>query len=214
MLQAGVRVRRDQGALQAGVHLWGGRQHHPVGPDCEYPARSTRGHMTLTTVLAQLTASARGTGNRGLTAVWSQCNARERLGCFPRGKRAAIVRLYPVILFSCVHCLHVSIPPAVRPILLPQTDMGPLTCTQICGTGGPGTNSSAQKLTRRDRKVVPHPVPPGDRTQGLRIAYPTLTTELHPPSADTDIKNTPGGSPRLSKVPSLIGSYEPIPSKA
>ena len=29
-----------------------------------------------------------------------------------------------------------------------------------------GTNRSAQELTRRDRKNVSHPPPPGDRTQG------------------------------------------------
>ena len=34
--------------------------------------------------------------------------------------------------------------------------------------GGSGTNKSAEDLTRRDRNVVSHPAPPGDRTQGLR----------------------------------------------
>ena len=52
--------------------------------------------------------------------------------------------------------------------------MGSLTCRAqnwihavytVCS----GTNKSAQELTRRDRKIVPYPAPPGDRTQGLRI---------------------------------------------
>ena len=32
-----------------------------------------------------------------------------------------------------------------------------------------GTNKPAQKLTLRDRKPVAHSVPPGNRTQGLRV---------------------------------------------
>ena len=32
--------------------------------------------------------------------------------------------------------------------------------------GGSGTNKSAQELTRRDRKTVPHSASPGDRTRG------------------------------------------------
>ena len=35
--------------------------------------------------------------------------------------------------------------------------------------GGSGTNKTAQVLSRRDRKIVPHPAPPGDRTQDLRL---------------------------------------------
>ena len=39
--------------------------------------------------------------------------------------------------------------------------------------GGSGINKCAQEVTRRDRKNVSHPAPPGDRTQAL-------TTELRP----------------------------------
>ena len=46
-------------------------------------------------------------------------------------------------------------------------------CTHLgaCRTheGGSDTKKSAQELSRRDRKTVSHPAPPGDRTQGLRI---------------------------------------------
>ena len=34
-------------------------------------------------------------------------NAREISGCFPRGKRAATVRRYPVLFLSCVQCFRV-----------------------------------------------------------------------------------------------------------
>ena len=47
------------------------------------------------------------------------------------GKPAAIARRYPPFFsFSCVQCLNVSIPPAVRPNLLRQMDLGSLTCAQ------------------------------------------------------------------------------------
>ena len=65
--------------------------------------------------------------------------------------------------------------PAVRPTPLRQMDMGSLTCTQCCThKGGWGTKKSAQELTRRDRKTVPHPALylPRDWTQGLRIWIP------------------------------------------
>ena len=42
------------------------------------------------------------------------------------------------------------------------------------GRGGSGINKSAPELTRRDRKTIPHPAPPGDQTQGLRICIPTV----------------------------------------
>ena len=56
-------------------------------------------------------------------------------GCFLRGKRTAIARRYLAFcccwFCSCVQRFCVSIPPAVRPTLLRQMDMGSLTCTQI-----------------------------------------------------------------------------------
>ena len=76
--------------------------------------------------------------------------------------------------------LYVTIPPAVRPTLLQQMDVGSLTyaqtwmrvihtkigCVCVCGGGGVGggvsaTNKSAQELTRRDRQLtVSHRAPP------------------------------------------------------
>ena len=50
---------------------------------------------------------------------------------FPRRKRAAIARRYPSFFSSCMRCFRVSIPPAARPTLLRQMDMGSLTCVHI-----------------------------------------------------------------------------------
>ena len=52
-----------------------------------------------------------------------------------------------------------------------RTNMG-VRCMHIHtkGVGGEsGTNKSAQELTQRDRRTVPHPAPPRDLTQGLQI---------------------------------------------
>ena len=75
-------------------------------------------------------------------------------------------------------------PPAVRPTLLRQMDMGSLTCAHILGVyvhtkGGGGGCSHKQVCPRvdwdpRDIKAVPHPAPPRDRTQDLRIRNPML----------------------------------------
>ena len=73
----------------------------------------------------------------------------------------------------------VTIPPAVRPNLVRQMDMGSLTCAQIWVRAvcthewGSGTKKSAQNLTQRDRKTASYPAPPEDRTQGLGIWIPT-----------------------------------------
>ena len=65
----------------------------------------------------------------------------------------------------------------MNPVLW-HMSMWSLTCAQILTLflhkGGSGTSKSAQELTRRDRKTVPHPAPPGDWTQGLRIWIPML----------------------------------------
>ena len=50
--------------------------------------------------------------------------------------------------------------------------------------GGLGTNKSAQELTQRDRKTVPHPAPPQVKPWVFEKSN-TLTTELHPPPART-----------------------------
>ena len=92
----------------------------------------------------------------------SQCMGSS--GCYPRGKRAAIVRRYPHVfpcrytMFSCFHAT------GCEAYSLRQMDMGSLTCAQIfraCRTheGGSGTNKSAQELTRGDRKTCPSPCP-------------------------------------------------------
>ena len=64
--------------------------------------------------------------------------------------------------FSCMQYFCVSIPPAVRPTVIRQMDMGSLTCAHMWVRavytrkgGGSGTKKSAQELTRRDRKTVP-----------------------------------------------------------
>ena len=42
-----------------------------------------------------------------------QCNARDIRAAFPGGKRAAVVRRYPALLFclcfSCMQCVRVSV---------------------------------------------------------------------------------------------------------
>ena len=61
-------------------------------------------------------------------------------GCFPRGKRASIVRRYPAPPppthphphpHPCVQCFRVSMPQVMTPTLLRQMDIGFFTCTQI-----------------------------------------------------------------------------------
>ena len=106
-----------------------------------------------------------------------QCT--DNSGCFPRGKRAAIVRRYPdcfpflCAVFSCFDttgCEAYSFTTAGYGIFNVRTHLG--ACH--AHSGGSGTNRSAQELTRMDtHKNVSHPAPPGDRTQGLRICIPT-----------------------------------------
>ena len=109
-----------------------------------------------------------------------QCTGNCRYFLSPGEKRAAIVTRYPafryIFFIPCVRCFRVSIPPAVRPALLRQMDIGSLTCAQIWvrsvhtkGWLGRNKSTSAQELTRRGRKPVLHPAPLGDRTQGLQV---------------------------------------------
>ena len=102
-------------------------------------------------------------------------------GCFPFGKANSHSTALPCFVFcflpvsatlSCFHttgCGAYSFTTDGYGIFNVRTHLG------ACRTheGGSGTNKSAQELTRRDRKTVPHPAPPGDRTQGLRIWIPT-----------------------------------------
>ena len=63
-------------------------------------------------------------------------------------------------------------------------DVRSLTCADILvravhtHEGGSGTNKSAQALTRRGSFPVLHPVPPGGRTQGLRIRSQTIRVRV------------------------------------
>ena len=109
---------------------------------------------------------------------------------------------YSVIggLTSCMQYCCVTIPPAVRPSLSPQLDMGSNKVHNAhvgaCRTheGGSGTNKSARELTSRDwerqtdctsptppRPPPPPPPPPGYRTlQGLWIGSLTFFCFFYP----------------------------------
>ena len=84
----------------------------------------------------------------------------------------------------------VTIPPAVKPTLLRQMDMGSLTCAHCVPCTRRRVMVSHKQVCTRgdsggDRKTVPHPASPGDRTQGLQIRIPdALTSELCPLAKD------------------------------
>ena len=64
-------------------------------------------------------------------------------------------------MFSCVHTTGCEAYPFTG-----QMDMGSLTCAHVWARavhikGQAQLNKSAQELTRRDRKTVPLPAPPG-----------------------------------------------------
>ena len=103
-----------------------------------------------------------------------QCTGN--LGCFPRWKRAAIVRCYPAFfllfflyaVFLCFHTTGYESYPFTTDgygIFNVRTNLVAWRTLE----GWSGTNKCAQELTLRDRKAVPQPAPPGDLTQGLRI---------------------------------------------
>ena len=77
----------------------------------------------------------------------------------------------------CVQCFRVSVPPAVRPTLLRQMDMGSLTCEQIWVRPVHTKREVRHKhvCTRVDsagqNKARSEPAPSGDRTQGLPIEF-------------------------------------------
>ena len=96
-----------------------------------------------------------------------------------------------IIIIMDIHRFHT--PPAVRPTLLRQMDMGPLTCAHIwvCAVSlytRMGVRHK-QVCTRVDlegqkKTTVPHPTPPWDRTQGL-LSFELRACnhcELRPPS--------------------------------
>ena len=70
-------------------------------------------------------------------------------GCFTRGKRAAIIRRYPVVVFSCVQRFRVSI---IHRTLTWTT--GYLTCVRSYAcvyTGGWGTPTSQHNILTRKK---------------------------------------------------------------
>ena len=76
------------------------------------------------------------------------------------------------VSFSCFHTTGCE----AYSFMKDGYNMGSLTCAQIWvhtvhTEGGSGANKSAQELTWKDKKPVPHSTPPGDRTQGLRIDF-------------------------------------------
>ena len=88
-------------------------------------------------------------------------------------------------VFSCFHntgCGVYSFTTDEYGIFNVHTNVG------ACHThkGGSGTNKSAHELTRRDRKSVPHPAPPGDQTQGTHMYTHTKGhTHMHTHKNDT-----------------------------
>ena len=85
---------------------------------------------------------------------------------------------------------RVSIPPAVRPSLLRQMDVGSVTCAQIrvravhtMWGGQAQSNKSAKELTRRDRKKCSSsPCPARGWNPGSSYFDSLTTTELRPRS--------------------------------
>ena len=107
--------------------------------------------------------------------------------CFPRGKRTATATqlffffFFFFFFFSPVCSVFVFVYHRLWGLVFFFTvdEYGIFnvrTNLSACCTHerGSGTNKSAEELTPRDRKTVPHPAPPRDRTQGLQ----TLVTSV------------------------------------
>ena len=114
-------------------------------------------------------------------------------------------------LFPCVQCSCVYIQPAVMPTLLRQIDIGSLMCAHMWGCavhtkGGSGTNKSAQELTWRNRKAVPHPAPPRHRPQGLWIYIPVLYNHWDIFPVQTDMSDPTDSDTETSKM-YIYGSF-------
>ena len=106
-----------------------------------------------------------------------QCT--DNSGCLPWGKREGTVRRYPAgfcfpcAVFMCFRtsgCEAYSFTTDGYGIFNVRTHLG------ACRTHeeGSDTNKPAQELTRREKRTVPHPAQPGDRTQGFQVWIPTL----------------------------------------
>ena len=139
-------------------------EDHPIG--CQEMARAAGGKTSR-----QAHHHDPGDGRRSFYEVRMQLSELS-------GTSASLQSRLPNLNSFLAYCMQyfccVTVPPAVRPTLLRQMDRGSLTCAQILGAChthevGSGTKKSAQELTRRDEKTVPHSVSPEDRTQGLRI---------------------------------------------
>ena len=115
-------------------------------------------------------------------------------GCFPRRKRAAVVRRYPASPSSCpppppspvCSIFRVSISSAVRPTLLRQMDMGSFSCAQmwvhaVYTRRVSDTKKSAQEVTRRDIHIACRPLPARGSNPGSWVwNSEALTTEPRP----------------------------------
>ena len=99
------------------------------------------------------------------------------MGCFSRGKRAAIVRCYPVVVFcfSCVQCFPVSV---IHRTLTWTT--GSLTCVRSYAcvyTWGWGTPTTIQHILTRKNSFFFYCAPDRIRISGHGIHWisrPTL----------------------------------------
>ena len=65
--------------------------------------------------------------------------------------------------------LCVIIPPAVRPTLLQHMDLGSLTCARIWvrAIHAKGGQALTRVESEGQKKIVPHPVPPGYQSLGF-----------------------------------------------
>ena len=97
-----------------------------------------------------------------------------KLGLLSRGKASSHSTALPQLstprcaVFLCFHtigCEAYSVTTDEYAIFNVRTNLG--ACRHH--KGGSGTNTSAQELTRMDRKPVSHSASPVDRTQGLPI---------------------------------------------
>ena len=100
-------------------------------------------------------------------------------------------RLGGLALTRCAQYLCVAMPPALGSTLLRQMDTGSLTCASFfrCvpyirkGRAGGHRQVCTRVDSEGQKPDCPHPAPPGNRTQGLRVRKSgALTTELRPPA--------------------------------
>ena len=111
----------------------------------------------------------------------------ENLGCFPWGKRAAIVQRYPAFFFfPCVQFFRVSISPAVRHNSFTTDGYGIFNVrTNLVHTKGPQAQISLHKscLKGTYRKNCSSPCPTrGSNPGSLGLTSDSLSSEPRPPS--------------------------------